>query len=53
MPEKGKRLSRKEGGSLLGGNAHSERTYGEVRSLAPHFELLYEIVAKLTDTSAK
>lgn len=32
----------------IGGNAHSEREYGEVSSLAPRFELLCEIVAALT-----
>lgn len=32
----------------IGGNAHSEREYGEIDSLAPRFELLYRLVNKLT-----
>lgn len=36
----------------IGGNAHSEREYGEISSLAPRFELLYKIVDKLTQNSA-
>lgn len=35
----------------IGGNAHSEREYGEISSLAPRFELLYKIVGKLTQNS--
>ncbi len=35
----------------IGGNAHSEREYGEISSLTPRFELLYKIVGKLTQNS--
>lgn len=36
----------------IGGNAHSEREYGEISSLAPRFELLYKIVSRLTKDGA-
>lgn len=37
----------------IGGNAHSEREYGQIDSLAPRFELLYEIVRHLTQNSTR
>lgn len=36
----------------IGGNAHSEREYGEINSLAPRFELLYKLTDKLTKNSS-